>query len=90
MVGQSFTWAKRPTDHTAQAVSKEQFLTPEGVSGVASGEYGSPWVQNEKRQLKAVFIVLSGKRDSSPRGGRFARELCLHPQPLEGATWGRS
>ena len=36
-----------------------------GVSGVASGEHSSPWVQNEKRQLKAVFIVLSGKRDSS-------------------------
>ena len=50
------------------------------MSGVASGKHSSPCVQNEKRQLKAVFIVLSGKRDSSPRcAWAISRELYLHP-----------
>ena len=47
----------------------------EEVFGVALCEPSFPIVQNEKRQPKAVFSILSGKRDSNSR-----------PQPWQGCA----
>ncbi len=48
-------------------------------------------VSNKKKQShRGLLLRLSGKRDSSPRCARtILANLYLHPQPLEGATWGR-
>ena len=57
---------KTRLEPTLWAIARERYLHPRPLRGehwVASCERSFTQAQNEKRQLKAVFIVLSGKRE---------------------------
>ena len=67
------------------------YLHPQPLEGATWGRFGRDlFISTKKAAPLDCFSSLSGIRDSSPRCARaIARELYLHPQPLEGANWGR-